>query len=77
MTVSANGICNNVQSVAFLCLLLKCCPRNKNGIDAKSAAIIGLNAPQNPTPRVISFQICFIIEKIPGLDLVGKLDETN
>ncbi len=76
MTVNANGICNNVQSVAFLCFLLKCWPRNRNGMPASSAAKMGLSAPQKPTPSVISFQICFRTVNIPGLDLVGKSFKT-
>ena len=32
--------------------------KNKNGIDAIRAVTMGRNAPQNPTPSVISFQIC-------------------
>ena len=53
-TVRASGICKRVQSLALPCSLLKCCPRKRNGIPAKTAVNIGRIAPHVPTPKVIS-----------------------
>ena len=55
--VKARGICNRVQSKALRCCLLKCCPRNKNGIDASNAVNKGRSVPQAPTPNVNSRHI--------------------
>jgi len=75
--VNANGICNNVQSVALRCFLLKCWPRKRNGTNASNAATIGLKAPQNPTPRVISVQICLNTRNMLGFDLTSALVAAN
>ena len=53
--INGNWIKNH--SPAFLCCLLKCCPRNRKGTSERATANRGRTAPHGPIPPLSSLQI--------------------
>ncbi|MAH98017.1 MAG: hypothetical protein CMA12_01530 [Euryarchaeota archaeon] len=62
-----NGNWIRNHSLPFLCSLLKCCPRKRNGTSESNTAKSGLIAPHGPMPPLNSFHIAEIIPK--GLEM--------
>ena len=56
-TVSKRGSWSKNHQKPFLCCLLKCCPRYRNGTAANNIEKTGRKAPQGPMPPLNSFQI--------------------